>query len=242
MTNTALIFGGTGAIGSNLARRLAGRDFHVVLAARNADRLASLASDVGGSYTTADATKESDVVAAFKEASQHGGIKAVAHCVGSVYLKPLHLTSTADWQEVMDLNLTSAYFVLREAVKAMRRTGGSAVLASSAAARIGLANHEAIAAAKAGIIGLVQSAAATYAPAGIRINAVAPGLVESTMTERIVKNEASLKVSKEMHPLGRIGQGADVAAAMEWLLDPAQGWITGQVLGVDGGLGVIKTR
>ena len=116
------------------------------------------------------------------------------------------------------------------------------MLMSSAAARTGVPSHEAIAAAKAGVIGLTLSAAATYAPKGLRFNAVAPGLVESPLTERIVSNEASLKASTAMHPLGRIGQPGDIASAVVWLLDPAQSWVTGQVIGVDGGLASVRSR
>ncbi|MEP7216365.1 MAG: SDR family oxidoreductase, partial [Anaerolineaceae bacterium] len=120
--------------------------------------------------------------------------------------------------------------------------GGSIVLMSSAAARIGIANHEAIAAAKAGVAGLALSAAATYAPRGVRINVVAPGLVRTPLSARIVDNAASLKVSESMHALGRIGEADDVASLIEYLLAPAQRWVTGQVFGVDGGLGTLRTR
>ncbi|MCC5876169.1 MAG: SDR family oxidoreductase, partial [Candidatus Sumerlaeia bacterium] len=113
---------------------------------------------------------------------------------------------------------------------------------STAAAAVGLANHEAIAAAKAGVEGLVRSAAASYCTQGIRINAVAPGLVDTPLAERITKVEANLKVSTAMHPMGRIGTPADIASAMEWFLDPNNSWVTGQVLRVDGGLGGIKLK
>jgi 3-oxoacyl-[acyl-carrier protein] reductase len=124
----------------------------------------------------------------------------------------------------------------------MMQAGGSIVLSSSAAARVGLANHEAIAAAKAGVIGLMLSAAASYAPRGIRVNCVAPGLVRTPLTARTTANEASLAASTGMHALGRIGEPEDVAAAIAWLLDPAQGWVTGQVIGVDGGLATVRPR
>ena len=124
----------------------------------------------------------------------------------------------------------------------MMRTSGSIVLVSSAAARIGLANHEAIAAAKSGVIGLTLAAAASYGAHGIRVNCVAPGLVCTQLTARLTATEASLKASMAMHALGRIGEPADVAAALAWLRDPAQGWVTGQVLGVDGGLGSVRAR
>jgi 3-oxoacyl-[acyl-carrier protein] reductase len=121
-------------------------------------------------------------------------------------------------------------------------TGGSIVLVSSVAARVGLANHEAIAATKAGLIGLALAAAASYAERGIRINCVAPGMVRTPLTARLTANEATLQTSAAMHPLGRIGEASDVAAAIAWLLDPQQSWITGQVFGIDGGLATVRTR
>jgi NAD(P)-dependent dehydrogenase (short-subunit alcohol dehydrogenase family) len=114
------------------------------------------------------------------------------------------------------------------------------VLVSSAAARVGLANHEAIAAAKAGIMGLVLSAAATYARQKIRFNAVAPGLVRTPLAAGLVSSELAEKASIGMHPLGRLGEPGDVARAIVWLLDPAQSWVTAQVIGVDGGLADVK--
>lgn len=116
------------------------------------------------------------------------------------------------------------------------------MLVSSAAARIGFANHEAIAAAKAGVIGLTLSAAATYASRGLRFNAVAPGLVRTPMTERITANESAAEASIAMHALGRLGEPADVAGLIAWLLDPRNSWITGQVFGVDGGLASLRSR
>jgi 3-oxoacyl-[acyl-carrier protein] reductase len=124
----------------------------------------------------------------------------------------------------------------------MRKSGGSIVLVSSAAAQIGLANHEAIAAAKAGIIGLMLSAAATYSNRGIRVNAVAPGLVKSQMTRKMWDTEQAAVASCQMHALGRLGEPEDVARAIAWLLDPLTSWVTGQTLGVDGGLGSVLTR
>jgi NAD(P)-dependent dehydrogenase (short-subunit alcohol dehydrogenase family) len=115
------------------------------------------------------------------------------------------------------------------------------VFCSSAAARLGLANHEAIGAAKAGLEGLVLSAAATYAARSIRVNAVAPGLVRTSLAARITGSEGALKASLALHPMRKIGEADDVASALAWFLNPAQAWVTGQILGVDGGLGSLKT-
>jgi NAD(P)-dependent dehydrogenase (short-subunit alcohol dehydrogenase family) len=120
--------------------------------------------------------------------------------------------------------------------------GGSVVLSSSVAARTGLANHEGIAAAKAGVTGLALAAAATYATRGLRFNVVAPGLVRTPLTSRLTSSEAALKASTAMHPLGRIGEPSDLASAYAFLLDPRHTWITGQVFGVDGGLSTVRGR
>jgi len=115
------------------------------------------------------------------------------------------------------------------------------LLISSAAARAGLPNHEAIAAAKGGVSALTRSAAATYAPWGVRVNALAPGLVETPMSERITGSEKGRERSLAMHPLERLGRPADVAAAAAWLLDPDEAsWVTGQTVSVDGGLAHLK--
>ena len=105
-----------------------------------------------------------------------------------------------------------------------------------------MANHEAIAAAKSGVMGLALSAAATYAPRNLRVNCVAPGLVDTPLAARITSNEAALKASTALHALGRIGRPEDVASGIAWLLDPANDWVTGQVLGIDGGLGTLRPR
>jgi NAD(P)-dependent dehydrogenase (short-subunit alcohol dehydrogenase family) len=118
--------------------------------------------------------------------------------------------------------------------------GGSVVLLSSVAARVGLANHEAISAAKGAVTGLALAAAATYLPRKLRFNVVAPGLVQTPMTEGITRSDAARQASLDLHPLGRLGEPGDVASMISWLLDPGQTWITGQTFGVDGGLSTLR--
>jgi NAD(P)-dependent dehydrogenase (short-subunit alcohol dehydrogenase family) len=236
-----IIFGGTGGIGAALANKLGSQGRPTFLVARNQDRLVQTAAAVGAKgVCVADVTSLEQVERAFAEgASVLGQVTGVAHCVGSILLKPAHLTSEADFTSVLQVNLVSAFLVLRSAARTMPG-GGSVVLFSSAAARIGLANHEAIAAAKAGIIGLTLSAAATYAARGLRVNCIAPGLVKTPLSEKITSNPSAEAFSRGLHPLGRLGEPEDISSAAALLLSSESSWITGQVLGIDGGLGSLK--
>lgn len=185
-----------------------------------------------------DATDFEAVERVFQQA---GEIAGVVNCSGSLLLKAAHLTSKAQYQATIDASLTTAFATVRAAGKYMKN-GGSVVLVSSAAALEGLANHEAIAAAKAGIIGLTLAAAASYAGNNLRVNAVAPGLTETPLTQSLTANESARKLSEAMHALGRLGQPEDIARAIVFLPDPANSWITGQVLAVDGGLSRVRPR
>ncbi len=241
--NRVLVIGAAGGIGAAVARMIAAGGGSVYLAGRDAAKLAAIGGEIGMPCGTVEAS-DPDAVDACADAAVAalGGLDGIVNCAGSLILKPAHLTTTAEWQATLAANLSSAFGCVRAAGRLLKAEGGSVVLVSSAAARVGLANHEAIAAAKAGIIGLVLSAAATYAKAKIRFNAVAPGLVRTPLTKGLVASELAEKASIGMHPLGRLGEPEDVARAIHFLLDPAQGWITGQVLGVDGGLADLRSR
>lgn len=243
-TPVYLVLGAGGGIGSALARLLAADGARLVLAGRDSDRLRALGDELDAPALAVDARDPAQVeraVAAAREA--HGGLSGVASCVGSLLLKPAHLTRDEEWDEVIATNLTSAFATVRAGARAlMDEGGGSIVLVASAAAEVGLANHEAIAAAKGGVAALARAAAATYAPRNVRVNAVAPGLTETPLTERITASAGARAASEGMHALGRLGQPGDVARAIAWLLHPDNRWVTGQVLGVDGGLARVRAR
>ncbi len=239
-----VIFGATGGIGSALARQLALDGGRLTLAARNRDRLGALAAELQAHAVPVEVTDSDAVDRCLSEAGErYGRLDGVVNCVGSLLLKPAHTTQDSEWAGVLATNLTSSFYILRSAARLMMRgEGGSIVLMASAVAQRGMINHEAIAAAKAGIVGLALSAAATYARYNIRVNCVAPGLTRTPLTASLTGNELTLKASSALHPLGRIGEPDEVASAIRWFLSPEQGWVTGQVLAVDGGLGSVQAR
>ena len=166
-------------------------------------------------------------------------VDGVVSLPGSILLKPPHFISEEEFHDVINLNLKSAFGVVRAAGKLLNNS--SIVLLTTAVTAIGLANHEMIVAAKAGIESMVRSASTTYSSKSLRFNAVGPGLVDTPLSDRITKNPKALEISLKMHSSDRIGSPKDISAMIQFLLDPKNDWITGQTFRVDGGLSSTKT-
>ncbi len=240
---TFLVFGASGGIGSQTCSLLLERGHRVWAGIRPDGDPPPVVGLSEEDIVTVDLENWEEIDTCFQKLENNNiQLSGVAVCVGSILLKPAHMTRRTEFERALDRNLTSSFGVVRAACRFMMNTGGSIVLISSAVASHGYANHDAIAAAKAGVEGLVRSSAATYASYGIRLNAVAPGLVETSLSGRIIKSQSAYESSRKMHALGRIGQPDDVASAVVWLLDSQQGWVTGQIIGVDGGLSRLASR
>ena len=155
-------------------------------------------------------------------------------------IKPLHGTSIEEYNEVINTNLFSSFYLLSTFAKRMKN--GSALFFSSVAASLGLSNHEVISAAKSGIEGFVRSAAATYSKDNLRINAIAPSIMDSNMSKKILSTEQAIEISKSMHPIPKIGTYNDILPVVRWLMSDDADWVTGQTINIDGGLSKIKPR
>ena len=157
---------------------------------------------------------------------------------GNLILKPAHLCSEQEFYETIDINLKSSFGVIRSAGKLLKDC--SIVLMSTAAASIGLSNHELISSAKAGVEGLAKTAAKTYSRKNLRVNTVSPGLVDTPLAEKITGNPIILKASVKMLALDKIGKPKQISNIIKFLINPENDWVTGQNFIIDGGLSSTK--
>jgi len=239
MTSIVLITGASGGIGRALARQLHAQDCRVAAVGRDAGRLAEVEAAVRIAADTTTPEGATLAIAACQEA--FGAAPTVlAHCVGNTLIAPLHRTRLEAYREVMRVNLDSAVFMLQAWIAALQGGPGAAVFVSSVVARIGVANHEAIAAAKGGIEALVRSAAASYAAQGLRVNAVAPGMTDTPLTAGMLKIPAMREGAARQYPLGGVQTADQVADVMAWLLGDGAARLTGQVIAVDGGFTTVR--
>lgn len=190
-------------------------------------------------HYSCDATDHQKLNSLFEQITSEHTVDAVINFCGSIMLKPVGLLTENDWNNTININLNTAFNVSHAACKYIKHDF-SLVLFSTAAAHLGLPNHEAIAAAKAGVEGLSKSIAASYANKNIRSNVIAPGLIESKLSAPILKSEKSRQVSQSLHTLSRLGTPEDIAKMVYWLTDPENNWITGEVIRIDGGLSTTK--
>jgi len=228
-----LIFGATGSIGSNLANKLYEADKEIHLIGRDEEELTKLSSKLSCSYSVLDVLSENSfdkIKNEFKDIN----IAGIAYCIGSIDLKPLSIAKRKDFQECLNLNFFPIVEIIQSLQDNLKRNNGSVVLFSTIAVQKGFTNHSIIASIKGAIEGLTVSLAAEFAPT-IRVNCIAPSITNSKISRPILKSKIISDGIAKKHPMKRIGEGEDSAAMAKFLLTKESSWITGQIIGIDGG-------
>jgi len=241
MTATTIILGAHGGIGEALARRLAEQGHSLFLTARNESSISDLGQELGAKTASLDVMDSGAIAEVLSQADEGDGIEGLAYCVGSIVLKPLKSAQADDFVDTFRLNTLGAALAVKAVQKGLKQAGGSVVVFSTVAVDQGFGNHSVISAAKGGIEGLTRALAAELAP-DVRVNAIAPSITDTGIAKKLLSSEQMAKGLAQMHPLGRYGKPEDVAAMAATLLSPESGWVTGQIIGVDGGRGALRTR
>jgi NAD(P)-dependent dehydrogenase (short-subunit alcohol dehydrogenase family) len=240
---SALVTGGGSGIGLGIARRLAADGAAVVLAGRTAERLESGVTAVRSAVPGAevhtvvcDVTDHAQVQVACDVAAGVGRYTMCIANAGFGSASPFHLTSLDEWNAVLATNLTGAFSTMQASVGHFARNGGGAIVAISSIA--GPLTHRFMTpycVSKAGLEMLVKQVADELGPVGVRANAVRPGLVPTDATVTLTTTDVIRDDYLAQMPLGRTGSEDDVAELVRFLAGPESAWITGQVIGVDGG-------
>ena len=230
MKNILIIGAGKG-IGLNVAQLLKAENLYTI--SRNStpelDHLETQFSEI-------DITKDDLSTLALPE-QLHG----LVYCPGSINLRPFNRLSEEDFLADFHQNFLGAVKIIQKCLPALKKSGGaSIVLFSTVAAKVGMPFHTSIAASKGAIESFARSLAAEVSGAKIRVNVIAPSLSDTALAAQLLSTEEKREASAKRHPLQRIGSTDDSAQMVEFLLSDKSSWMTGQVIGIDGGLGNIK--
>ncbi len=235
----ALVTGGSRGIGAALVGLLSERGWTVAFLYEKNDAAAlSVSERTGAVAIRCDVASRDSVFRAFETAkSRIGAIDALAVCAGIAHFDLFQNVSESDWRRLIDVNLSGAAYCAQAVLPDMiSRRRGAIVFTSSVWGVAGAACEALYSASKAGLIGLAKALAKEVGPSGVRVNAVAPGVINTDMNARL--SESDMQSLRDETPLRRAGEPADVARAIEFLLSDESSFITGQVLGVDGGFGL----
>jgi len=230
--NVALVTGGAGGIGTAICRSLAAGGYTVAVGYyRSKERAEALAAELGGFALYADVSRPEEAEAMFAAA---GEVEVFVNNAGIAHYGLITDLSYADWRDLMAVNLDGAFNCCRAAVPGMvRRKRGSIVIVSSMWGQVGASCEAAYSASKAGLIGLTKALAKELAPSGIRVNCIAPGVVLTPMLKDFSPED--LENLRQETPLEMLGEPEDVAALAAYLASDKARFMTGQVIGLNGG-------
>lgn len=244
---TALVTGGGSGIGRETAMRLAAEGAKVLVTDIAGDRAEETAKLIGDAGRTAlasrmDVTRAADAEAALGQmASEWGGVDIVINNAGVTIVGSAHTLEEADWDKELSINLKSVYIVSKAAWPHLEAQGGGAIVSTASIAGIwAIPDDAAYCASKAGVIMLTKCMALDGAKAGIRVNCVCPGFIQTPMIDGYFADQpdpdAARTFAAGIHPLGRLGEPLDIADAFVYLASDEARWVTGTALTVDGGL------
>ena len=169
-------------------------------------------------------------------------IDGLVYCPGSINLKPFNRLTSQDFLNDFNQNVLGAVSLVQKLLPNLKRAGGaSIVLFSTVAAKLGMPFHASVAASKAAVEGLAKSLAAELASVKIRVNVIAPSLTDTPLAASLLNSEEKKEAAGKRHPLQRVGTAEEMAQLVSFLLSDNSSWITGQVIGVDGGMGSLRT-
>lgn len=238
---TILITGGGTGIGRSIAHELASLGAHVILAARRVEKLASVSAEIiqaGGtaSYYPVNIRDETSIDALYDAIlREHGALHALVNNAGGQFMSPAQNINKKGWHAVVETNLTGTFVMSREAYNRCFADNGGAIVNIVADMWRGFPGMAHTGAARAGVVNLTKSLAVEWARSGVRVNAVAPGLIDGsgfmTYPDAV---QAWVRSMKKNVPLKRFGTESEVAAAVTFLLCPAAAYITGETVRVDG--------
>jgi NAD(P)-dependent dehydrogenase (short-subunit alcohol dehydrogenase family) len=241
MAGKILVYGASGGIGAATARKLAARGYALHLTARDPERLSAIAAELGASHSAADV----EDVASFDRVAAEAGpsLAGLVYAVGTINLKPLARLTPADFERDFRINAQGAALAVQKALPALKACEGTAsvVLFSTVAVAQGFTAHASVAMAKGAVEGLTLALAAELAPK-IRVNTIAPSLTRTPLARALTGNEQMATAIAQMHAIPRLGEADDSAALAAFLISDEAGWMTGQIIGVDGGRSTLRTR
>ncbi len=239
MSRKILIYGGTGGIGSEIARLLHSQGDDLYLVGRHADKASDLVSMDRVHFISGDVTSESVFDQVMEEVGPE--LNGLVYAVGSINLGSLRRLGADDFTRDFQLNAMAAALAVKAALTPMKKggDGGSIVLFTSVAAIQGFPMHASVSMAKGAVSGLTLALAAELAPR-IRVNAIAPSLTRTPLAEQLLSSDEAAEALAAQHPLKRLGLPEDIARLAVFLLSPEAGWISGQIVSADGGRSALQ--